>query len=140
MKDFSRERNKIQFKINDDIFECRPELAADVLLDFTEKFGAVKEDGDGSDSRAILTEVLEEVLQPPSFTRFRQRMADRDNPIGMVQVNQVIEWVFEEYGLRPTQPSDISSPGQPDPGSGTNSMESSPDEVSISVGSPPISS
>jgi hypothetical protein len=140
MKDFSRERNKIQFRIDDDIFECRSALAADVLLDFTVKFGSVKEDDPGTESRAILLDVLEEVLQPPSFSRFRQRMADRNNPIELPQVNQIIEWVFEEYGLRPTQPSDTLSPGQSSPGSGMSSTESAQDVVSISSGSPPISS
>jgi hypothetical protein len=135
MKDFSRDRKQIQFKIDDDVFHCRPALAADVLLDFTERFSAIKED-DGAESRAVLVSVLEEVLQPDSFARFRERMADRDNPVDMPQANAVIEWVFEEYGLRPTQPSSGSPNGQPGPESGMNSMESVPAVVSISVDSP----
>lgn len=136
MKDFSRDRKQIQFQIDGDVFDCRPALAADVLLDFTERFNALEKDSDGTSSRSVLVDVLKEVLQPSSFERFRMRMADRDNPVDMPQTNSIIEWVFEEYGLRPTQPSPDSSTGQPSPGSGTNSMENTPDAVSISVTSP----
>lgn len=140
MKDFSRDRKQIQFKIDGDVFDCRPALAADVVLDFTEKFSAVSEEDNGAESLKILLGVLEEVLQPVSFTRFRERMADRDNPVDMSQTNDIIGWVFEEYGLRPTQPSNGSSPGQLSPESGTSSTGSAPAVVSISVDSPSIAS
>jgi len=135
MKDFSRDRKQIQFKIDEDVFHCRSALAADVLLDFTEKFNGIKDEDDASQSRAVLVDVLKEVLQPESFEQFRKRMADRDNPIDMPQANDVIEWAFSEYGLRPTQPSNGSPNGQPSPESGMNSMESVPAVVSISVDS-----
>lgn len=140
MKDFSRDRKKIQFKIDDDVFECRPALAADVLLDFTEKFNGIKDEDDAAQSRAILVDVLHEVLLPASFDRFRERMADRDNPVDMPQANEVIEWVFSEYGLRPTQPSSDSPNGQSSPASGMNSTENAPAVVSISVDSPSLAS
>lgn len=139
MKDFSRDRKKIQFKIDGDVFDCRPALAADVLLDFVEQFDGLKDDT-GKESRKVLVGVLQEALQPDSFTRFRERMADRDNPVDLPQTNQIIEWVFSEYGLRPTRPSPDSPTGQPDPESGMNSTESALDAVSISVASPLIDS
>lgn len=62
---------------------------------------------------------------------------DPDNPpIELPQLTEIVEWVMGEYGLRPTQPAQGSSTGQPDPAYGTNSTVPTSGEVSISATSP----
>lgn len=53
-------------------------------------------------------------------------------PIELPQVNEVLEYLMEAYGMRPPEPSPDSSSGPSSPGSGTNSMADASPEVSDS--------
>lgn len=85
--------------------------------------------------KIALTEVLA-ALQPQEPSE-----ADPDNPpIELPQVNEILEWIMGEYGMRPPTSAEGSSLGSSAPASGTNSTESASDVVSISSASRPISS
>lgn len=122
MKDFTRKRNKIEFQIDEDVFEAAPAIPADILTDFVVKFADV-ENLPAVKRVEALTEVLGMVLKPESFQRFQSRKKDRDNPIELEQINDVIVWLMEQYGQRPTMPSPGSFPGQSNQESGTNLTE-----------------
>jgi hypothetical protein len=57
-------------------------------------------------------------------------------PIELDQVTEILDYVMGEYGLRPTKPSEGSSPGQSSPDSGTNSTAPTSDVESTSATSP----
>jgi len=119
MKDFSRKREKIEFQVDEDVFEAAPAIPAGVLTQFVVKFSGV-ENLPASERVKAFGEVLEMVLKPESFERFLRRLEDRERPIDINQLNDIIVWLMEQYGQRPTMPSPDSSSGQPNPESGTN--------------------
>lgn len=112
MKDFTRERKKIEFKIDDDIFQAKSPIPAQVLMDFAKEFSSMSEESTVDQQLEAFKGVLELVLMPGSLKRFFDRMSDVENPIEIGQVEAIIEWLFEEYGLRPTTPPESSSLGQ----------------------------
>jgi hypothetical protein len=81
--------------------------------------------------------VFELVLIPASFDQLRARGKDRTNPVEIDQLSDIVLWLLEEYGLRPTQLSSNSSPGPENPASGTNSTDSTP--AAASTSSPSLS-
>ena len=62
------------------------------------------------------------VLQPESAVRFEAKMrSDKLDPIEHDQALDIMFWILEQYGLRPTQPSSVSSDGSPTDDGGTPS-------------------
>lgn len=140
VKDFSKPRKKIIFRIDEDVFEAAPVMPAQTLLEFSVKFAQTQGKGDLDKQLVILRDTLEMVLLPESFDRFASRLSDRERPIELGQLSDVVMWLLEEYGLRPTRPSSASLGGSPGPESGTPSTGSTPAEESISSPSLPIAS
>jgi hypothetical protein len=135
VKDFSRKREPIRFRIDDDMFEAAPALPAGTLAEFAARFSGLR-DSPGSADVAPLYEALSMVLLPESYERFAARMKDLAAPIDVNQLNDVIVWLMEHYGKRPTVPSSISSPGAADQSPGMNSTDAQHPAVSISSLSP----
>lgn len=123
IKDFSRKRTDPVFRVDDtgDVFHAAPAIPAEVLAEFAGRFSNL-EDSDASKRFSVVVEVLEMVLQPGSFALLRRKMADKANPVELDQLNDIILWLLEVYGLRPTQPSSDSSDGPQSPESGMSSM------------------
>lgn len=140
MKDFSRSMDPIQFRIDNDVFHAPARIPAQTLIEFTRKFEGLGEDSDISKTIEAFMSTIELVLLPDSAELFKRRMGDKTNPISMDQVNDVVPWLMEQYGLRPTQSSEDSSDGQPNPESGTPSTETQLVEVSTSPPSTPTDS
>lgn len=137
IKDFTRKRSRILFRIDDDLFEASPALPAETLYEFSLRFS----DLDKTEDRlSALVEVLEMTLLPESCTIFRTRLKDPERPIELDQLNDVLVWLLEQYGARPTMLSSSSSPGLPGQGSGTSSMDVVQPVGSISAPSQPIAS
>jgi hypothetical protein len=139
MKDFSRLRAPIQFTIDRDRFDCVEAIPAKTLMDMTQDFTAMDDD-DPAESIVAMMTVLERFLLPASFALFEKRMGSQNDPIEFPQVNDVIMWLMEQYGMRPTEQSSASADGLVNPESGTASTESTQDEVSISSLSLPTGS
>lgn len=135
IRNFSRDREQILFKIDDDTFEAKSAIPARVMLNFVKKFAAMTTDSSVEDQLQAFEEVLNLVLTPVSRDRFEERMSDGENPIDISQIEDIVEWLFEQYGLRPTKPSEDSAPGPPSPASGTNSTDSTSETVLISSNS-----
>ena len=82
------------------------------------------------------TQMIDLVLRDESANRFKARMEDKDSPITMKQIMDVLPWLMEKYGLRPSEPSSTSSPGFETPDDGTNSTDKPLELVSIPSGFP----
>lgn len=137
IKDFSKARKSLQFRIDDDVFEAARAIPAEVLIQFVERFTtADPTQMTPKEQVGIFREVLEIVLLPSSYQRMKERMNDPSAPVDMEQLDQIIQWLMEEYGMRPTNESSSSSNGVSPPESGTTSMVNTQDVVSISAASP----
>lgn len=140
MRDFTRAPKVIEFQIDDDVFRCHPRLPAQVLIDFALKADKMGDSPTGEQGIQAMTDVLQATLIPEHYARFSARMKDAEHPIDLEQVNEIVPWVMEEYGLRPTEPSGDSSDGPSSLASGTSSTASTPAVGSISASSPSIGS
>lgn len=139
-RDFSRARNRITFNIDGDEFEAASALPAELLLEFVGRFESA---GDGSravDNLSALMDSLRIALLPESFERFTARTRSRTEPIDLEQVSDIVLWLLEVYGMRPTRRPSSSADGSPTPGTGTSSTGSTSAEASISSPSPPTAS
>ena len=138
IRDFTIARKNIKFRIDADIFEAVPDIPAQVLLDFaTQMEGA----GDSPEHAvAAMTQVIGLVLTPPSAELFIARMSDASNPISVQQLQDIMPWLMEQHGMRPTEPSSDSSTGQPSPASGTSSTANAPAPESTPAPSPQTAS
>jgi len=130
MKDFTRQRERLQFTIDGDVFEAAPALPGKTLAEFAKRFADVA-DTSLADRLDIFADALGMVLLPDSAAVFTKRFEDLEHPIELEQASEVIVWLLECYGLRPTQPSSPSSSGSPSPVSGTNSTDGAQPEASI---------
>lgn len=140
MKDFSKKRNDIVFRVDDDVFQAARGVPAEVLLDFATEFSGMDTSATVDQQLKAFRSMLEVVLLPESLERFTARMRDRANPIEIDQVEDIVTWLMEQYGLRPTEPSSSSPAGLSSPAPGTTSTVSTPGAVSISAASPSIAS
>lgn len=121
IKDFTKARRSIKFKIDDDVFNCVPDLPVLTLIDFAAMAEKINETSMDESMRNLFIDMFKLILVDTAAERFIARMQDKINPISMDQVNEIMPWVMEKYGLRPTEPSDSSSAGSPTPESGLNS-------------------
>lgn len=141
IKDFTKKRHPIQFKVDDDIFDAAPVVAAQTMIDFTESMSSADPTKmSPKEMVGLLGNVIEMVLLPSSLTRFKERMRDRVNPIDLEQLDEIVSWLFEEYGMRPTQEPSSSSAGGSALVPGITSTATLPDVVSISAASPSTAS
>lgn len=135
MKDFSQARPDVTFQIDGDVFFAYPALPARVLVGFAMTFDGVSEDTPANEQMDAMLSILERALKPDSYRLFNERTSSREKPIDLNQVNDVMEWMLGEYGLRPTKLPEPSSTGSESPGDGTSLTGSTPVVESISLNS-----
>jgi hypothetical protein len=130
VKDFSRARKQLKFRIDTDEFEAAKALPGKTLARFAARFNDIENVALDKQLDAF-TDALSMVLLPESDARFQKRLDDLENPIELDQASDVIQWLLEQYGLRPTEPSSDSSSGLPSLASGTSSTDAAQPQVSI---------
>lgn len=125
MMDFSVRTTALQFKIDGDVFTGVRDLAADTAFEFSAYATALSADSTNPENRKnIMKSMIRALLVPESAERFIARLSDTSNPIGLATCMDVVHFLFERYGLRPTQPDSDSSSGPDNPESGTSSTVS----------------
>lgn len=133
--DFSFSLEPKRFRINDDIFECAPELPLSAMAQaahFQLKMQDLRSDPDAA-LRPIF-DFFNTIMLGDSFTRFRARFDDVTRPIGVRHILKIMPWIVEAYGLVPTQPPSSSSPSLD--GTGTTSTAGAQSAASIHADSP----
>lgn len=102
--DFSSPQETIKFRVDDDVFEASPEIAAISMMRFAESAERFEDEALPVEEKIrILQNMFRLILLPESAGRFIRRMEDDTHPIGMRQFLDVIKWLMEQYGLRPTE-------------------------------------
>lgn len=129
-RDFTRKREPVTFRIDDDLFEAAPAIPGDLLTEFAERYSNISDVPIGQQLN-VMKDALALVLLPESHGRFIKRLSDVENPIELEQTVEVVQWLMEHYGRRPTQPSSPSPDGPPSPEPGTSSTDAPPQQASI---------
>jgi hypothetical protein len=125
-----------KFRIHDDEFFLVPDLPAGLLMEFAQeidKFDAA--DTPITDKMSLLDRMFRMVMRKDSADLFIERLSSTEKPIGIEPATKVLQWAMEQYGLRPTEPSENSSDGAK-ADDGSNSTDSGPVEESTSEPSP----
>lgn len=113
IKDFTITQKTVSFKIDDDIFEAIAVLGLTQMQDVIVTAGSINELTHAGDTDAILR-VFDSILTEGSAKRFRERAMSKDHNDALDvrrQLIPILQYLLEEYGVRPTQPSLDSSSG-----------------------------
>jgi hypothetical protein len=97
----------IEFDIDGEKFYAAPIAPGGALLDAA----AAGQAKNNVERLRVVAGFLDAVLTSESAERFSQRMRTGDNPIDLATAAQVMAFLMEEYGGRPTVPSSASSDG-----------------------------
>lgn len=125
MMDFSSSRRSIPFKVDDDVFEAVADIAAELALDYADYVEKLEtRDTSAQEQKEVLHALLRLILLPESAERFIARLSDPHCPIGQGKIVKITRWLFEEYGLRPTESDSASSTGSENRDAGTSSTVS----------------
>lgn len=135
MKDFTRARPTVTFRLDDDVFTGVPAMSADDMVALVATFADMTEDDPVQVAKTI-KDIVRNLLDARSAEIFVRRMGDRTQPIEFDQANDVILWLMGEYGMRPTEQPSPSGSGPASPESGTNLTEST--SVAVSTFSPSL--
>lgn len=132
-RDFSLSPDPVVIRIDPDEFRCYPEIPLDAVMDLATLASSPAE---GTDRFKQMLDVFGAVMEPESFDLFQRRCrrgtveVPNPRPIGMNHVRNVLPWLLEVYGLRPTPESSGSADGSEL--DGDSSTDISSDTVSIS--------
>lgn len=118
IKDFSRARPDVVFQLDGETFRGQRAIPADRMVELMGNFDL----GDGDSPAQVLKamkDIFGTLLEPASADRLVERMSDFSNPIEFDQANDIVMWLFDQFGMRPTEQPGPSGPGQASPESGT---------------------
>lgn len=119
--DFSSARRSIKFRVDDDVFDAVADIAAELALDYADKIEQLeRQDASIDQQKQALHELFRLILLPESAERFIARLSDQHHPIGQQKIVKITQWLFEEYGLRPTGSDSASSTGSESQDAGTS--------------------
>lgn len=111
-KDFTGDADPIRFKIRDEIFTCLD----DIPIARIGELAKIANSDDVADMGAKMLTLFQELLEEESFERFKSSiLTGKPVVVGVTRIRDLVPWLLEQYGLRPTVPSS---------GSGTTSSES----------------
>jgi hypothetical protein len=132
IKDFTLPAQRIQFRVDDELFECHPNLPALSFLEFAE-LASKMSDTDVGDMAIMFEQMWRLFLVEESAIRFLARLRDSQRPITIGQIQSISQWAMEVYGLRPLEQSNSSSATSSTPPSGPNSTVNAPLPASTSA-------
>lgn len=101
------------FKVHGVHYWCLPDIPLDSLAELS----AINEDEDSTTAQKSvkMMEFLASCLAEHSATVFLENtQKGSQTPIGVKTIQQLVPWMMEQYGLRPTQESSESSDGSTD--------------------------
>lgn len=131
MKDFSFSLEPKPFRIAPDVFYAAPALPFGIGATVA-KFKDMAAD----DAPERMLQFFDAILLDESAARMRQRATSKIEPIPMTLCMPIINWLLEEYGMRPTQPSEPSSSTSGATDDSTSSTAGAPSTDSTGPDSP----
>ena len=117
-KDFTRKRKAVKFVVDDsgDVFHAAPALPVST----TQLLAKIAVEINQSNQLEKLDEFFGEVLLDDGAAKLKSKMQNKANPLDSEQATEILFWLLEVYGLRPTKSSPDSSSGSPTGDAGTS--------------------
>lgn len=134
-RDFSAAKKVVQFTADGDTFYGVPRVATMLFANVVTKINTTS-DNDLATKIEAVTEFFDICLIDESANLIKSRLRDKKNPIDVPQALDIVAYLAEAYGARPTPPSSSSSDGSATEETGTSSTAGAPSEVSIPSTSP----
>lgn len=105
-RDFTGRDERITFKVRDEVFTA----IDDIPLALMGQLSKIGDEISAGTADGILT-LFEKILEPESYERFQLAVQGRiiGTVIGISRIKEIIPWLLEQYGLRPTEASSGSS-------------------------------
>lgn len=112
-KSFTKDKNRepVSFELDGDTFYCAPKLPTPLLRRLSTFKSASAQEGMTQDRIESIFGILRDVLLDASVELYNQRLESKERPIDINDVNDIISWLLEVYGLRPFQESSPSLDG-----------------------------
>jgi hypothetical protein len=125
-KDFTKAKKRVQFQIDEDVFEAPSVLPIPTMQELARVTDKLKTATSSDETLGQVIGIFDVILLEASAKRMRERVASKEEPVDIEQLTEIMLWLLEVYGLRPTTPSSPSSAGLPTETSGTPSMDGAP--------------
>lgn len=129
-KDFTKKRKRVFFTLAGQEFDALPALPVPVTQRLVQTANALK--GSAADAQALTSvlNIFNEVLRKESAVRFAALLnaenEDDENVVDLADAMDIMAWLMEHYGKRPTEVSSLSSDGLPTETDGTISTAGVP--------------
>lgn len=116
-RDFTRKREPAGFTIGDESFECYKALAPKRMQRAIAAFRVAKAKFEGGVTEENIDSVIDEIvnvlkffIKSEPFARFKELVDDEeaDEPIDIMQLMEIVQYLIERIGTRPTEPSSDS--------------------------------
>lgn len=117
-KDFESSETPIGFRVGSDEFLAVPGVGIGTMADMVNAYTQLSTINriDTTDPQSMLRAIdaikgifTLLLLDDDNATRFNNRLTSRTKPISVPTLMNIIQWLLEKYGLRPTTPSVASS-------------------------------
>lgn len=128
-KDFTKPKKRVEFRIDEDLFEAPRVLPIPVMQELASTADRLKGNLSNAEQLQMVISIFDTILPDAAAARLRERISSKEEPVDLEQIMDIMLWLLEVYGLRPTQPSADSSVGQPAVTSGTPSAAGAPSVV-----------
>lgn len=128
-KDFTKEAPRVCFRIGSEDFDALPMLPIPVMQELIRASVGIQAKELGAEALDKVLQIFNLILVPESAVRFQARISSVDNPVDLTQVMDIMTWLMERYGKRPTQQSPESSNGFPTETGGMISTAGVPSSV-----------
>jgi len=137
VKRFETRKEPVIFHIDDDAFMCVREIPAGTLVDLIKVQQELSSTSDRARQLDLIMQLVQEFMLPEALQKFERRLHDKDNPIPLRTVIDVMRWLLgEAYGLRPTPLPSSSADESSEETAGGTSTDGAPPEESTPETSP----
>lgn len=137
VKRFETRQEPVIFHIDDDAFMCVREIPAGTLIDLLKVQQELSTTADRARQLDLIMQLVGELMLPEALQKFERRLHDKDNPIPLRLVIDVMRWLLgEAYGLRPTLPPSSSQDESSEETAGGTSTDGAPPAELIPETSP----
>lgn len=99
----------IEFRLYGETFSCRPQIPGKTMLEFAKR---TSDDSNASENAGVLLDFFKSVMYDESHTRFDAIISDPDKAVSLESLMEIVSWLMETYGSRPTERSERSSTGE----------------------------
>lgn len=109
MKDFTKKKKVVQFAFDGEVYRCYPGLAPEGLQDLV-RFA---DDITAENAMKSLHGFFDVVMNEENARKIQAKLRDKESPLEIDVATDMMLWILEQFGLRPTQSSPDSSTGSP---------------------------